>query len=573
MQIGHEFEGRYRILSELGRGGYATVWLAEHVKIGQKVAIKMTHEPGADPRFLREAKILATLKSPHTVRIMDFGETAEGHAFMISEFIEGESLDEIRRRGPLPAAEVTNMLAQALESLAEAHQNGIVHRDIKPANLMRMPDGTIKVLDFGIARVAEPVNSEGLTAAGVVLGTPRYLAPECLLAPESVTAAADVFALGLVAYALLTGEDANAGLSSRQIVARTLSNEPFTLPEALLLPTTLSRWIVTATAKSVDRRFADAAAALHALRTDGRMDDSTVTDAPLGESKRTYNGAPHAIARPAADSTLDETGALAFGAAQHRNTQPEHGILNPLSNEPHGTGLIELDLDLGNEAAPAIARIERRLPQVDSGFHKRPPLPERGNRPLWLYGLIGLVVIAAAGTATAAKLGYISFERERPMLSPVPDDPPEVIKSYEQGKLAFDEGRWEDALAHFQRVEQQPNTNSARDLIAKDYVGRIIGDVLEDAVDARERAETAEDLELASEGPLKLLKFYPEHDATRYVLNSIEAAGKELGKAPEKKPATKRPKKSPEKKKPPKIERLNLGDKIKQPPIDIEGLF
>lgn len=173
-----------------------------------------------------------------------------------------------------------------------------------------------------------------------------------------------------------------------------------------------------------------------------------------------------------------------------------------------------------------------------------------------MYGLVGLLVFAAAGTAAAVKLGYISFEQERPRLGPSPDDPPQIVEAYQQGKVAFEEERWEEALMLFQNVQEMPNTYSARDLMAKDYIGRIIADVLEDAVDARERAKTDKDLELAASGPLALLEFYPEHEATQQVLRSIEAAGKEMGAAPKLKS------KPSEQRKP----------KRKKPPIRIEGI-
>ena len=264
LKSGDVFQGRYRILRELGRGGYADVYLGQHVEIDQLVAIKVLRRTDADPRFVREGKILATLRSPYTVRILDFGRVeGTGVSFMIFEYVDGEPLGQVRRRGPLPWEEALDIVRQILESLAEAHALGVIHRDIKPDNVMRLPDRTIKVLDFGIARTSEPGGT--ITGTNMVVGTPRYMPPEALLGSKYATPAVDVFAVGLIAYGLLTGERANTGRTTDEIVAHQLSQEAYRLPDNVAVPGAVREWVELMCRKDPAERPPDASTALEAL--------------------------------------------------------------------------------------------------------------------------------------------------------------------------------------------------------------------------------------------------------------------------------------------------------------------
>ena len=492
MRPGDVFEGRYRIIEQLGVGGYGTVWLAEHAQIEQRVAIKVLLEPGTDPRFLREAQILARLRCDNTVRILDYGETSDGYAFMISEYVEGETLDVVRQSGPLPPDDVEQIMIGVLTSLDEAHEQGIVHRDIKPANVMRLPDGQIKVLDFGIARISAEADVEALTSAGVVLGTPRYLAPECLLGSTNVSPAADIFAVGLIAHALLTGHEANTGLSSREIVAQHLSIEPYVLPADIDAPDHLREWVRIATLKRSDQRFTNARVALDALT--GRM----VPD-------------------------------------PRKEAEPD--------------GLREIELDLGDEVAPGVEQRDPRAPRAPV----RPPPSARHAPPArdslrWWHMVAALCVILGfvGGTAVALDFVDVSDVFGADVEATVEDDPPGVIATYKEAKEAFAAGRWFEALALFQQIEAQPDTHTARDLARQDYIGRVIAKVLEEAVDARERANSKDHLEAAAAAPRRLLQIYPEHEAIREVLLSISSTEEPAtGTTPERR-APKRPKKRQE---------------------------
>jgi eukaryotic-like serine/threonine-protein kinase len=199
--------GRYELQDVVGRGGMALVYRARDRRRKQPVAVKLLADNlAADPelrqRFSREAALAERLEHPNVVRVLDSGET-DGRAFIVLEYVEGPNLaEELLRVGRLAPARVAELGVQAAAALAHAHARGLVHRDVKPQNLLLASDGTLKVSDFGIARI---VDGTQLTQVGAVLGTAAYLAPE-QAAGEETTAAADVYALGVVLYELLTGE-------------------------------------------------------------------------------------------------------------------------------------------------------------------------------------------------------------------------------------------------------------------------------------------------------------------------------------------------------------------------------
>lgn len=217
---GDVFDRRYRIVRELGRGGFSVVYLAEHLEIGHRVAVKLLRADRSDARFVREAQVLSQLRSAHTVRMLDFGRTSTGQPFIVCDYVEGTPLDE-RGRGPMHADRVLKIVAQALEALAEAHELGIVHRDLKPSNLFLTTQGDVRVLDFGIAKLLPEAHrgSVTLTNPGIAIGTVAYMAPE-QLAGAPIVPATDVFSLGLVAWELLFGERANDSRDALRAAAR-----------------------------------------------------------------------------------------------------------------------------------------------------------------------------------------------------------------------------------------------------------------------------------------------------------------------------------------------------------------
>ncbi len=213
--------GRYEIVSELGQGAMGTVYLGRDPKINREVAIKTLAYSGVDEnqlstvkeRFFREAEAAGRLNHPGIVTIFDAGEEHD-LAYLAMEFLDGEDLSAHCKPGTLlPVAEVLGIIADIAEALAYAHSNDVVHRDIKPANIMRLPDGSVKVTDFGIARVV----SDSETQTGVVLGSPSYMSPE-QVAAKKVDGRSDLFSLGSVCYELLCGEKAFVGDSMASLM-------------------------------------------------------------------------------------------------------------------------------------------------------------------------------------------------------------------------------------------------------------------------------------------------------------------------------------------------------------------
>jgi serine/threonine protein kinase len=214
--------GSYELLTKLGEGGMGEVWVARHRMLARPAAVKLIRSEalGSDPRtwetlvkrFEREAMATAALRSTHTIDVYDFGVTEEGAFFYVMEFLEGLNLDVmVRRFGPVEAGRTIYLLKQVCHSLGEAHARGMIHRDVKPANIFTSRLGPdcdfVKVLDFGLVKqTADTARMTDLTGIGVTAGTPAYMAPEVATGQQDVDGRADIYAVGCVAYWLLTGQ-------------------------------------------------------------------------------------------------------------------------------------------------------------------------------------------------------------------------------------------------------------------------------------------------------------------------------------------------------------------------------
>ena len=205
--------GQYTLLEKIGEGGMGVVYRAEHEMLRRPTAIKLLPPASAGEeglkRFEREAQLTARLDNPHTVSVYDYGRTPEGSFYYVMEFLTGLDLERlVREAGPLPPGRVVHVLLQVCEALAEAHAVGLIHRDIKPANIVVSDYGGIpdfaKVLDFGLVKDVTASDSR-LTREDIVAGTPQYLAPETIRDGTASDPRSDVYALGAVAYFLLTG--------------------------------------------------------------------------------------------------------------------------------------------------------------------------------------------------------------------------------------------------------------------------------------------------------------------------------------------------------------------------------
>ncbi len=279
-QIGELFESRYRIDAEIGEGGFSRVFRATDQSDGRVVALKILVpakiDNGSDvpkyqgdiaERFLREARVLQNIKEGHTIQLLNHGNTASGVLYMVFEFVDGKSLFEtIRDEGALPAEMVADVLSQILQTLQAAHTQGILHRDIKPNNLMITLSRQVKVLDFGIAKAfADASPSNDLTGVGMLVGTPRYMAPEQLKG-QQIGPAADLYSLGVVAVEMLTGRKAMRGKDRMDIIQQQLMPQSIRVPDDLEIPYHLREIVNRMLQKDLRARYASAAAVLRDLQ-------------------------------------------------------------------------------------------------------------------------------------------------------------------------------------------------------------------------------------------------------------------------------------------------------------------
>lgn len=254
----------YELGREIGRGGMATVFLARERKHNRDVVIKvldpvMSHVCGAE-RFLREVRIAATLAHPHIVPLIDSGD-ADGLLYYVMPWMEGETLRERMRRGPLPVAEGIGILRDIAGALVFAHEAGVIHRDLKPENVL-LTNGHAYLLDFGIAKLLDDsTTAVHITSPGLPLGTRRYMAPEQAFAAADVDVRADVFAWGVMGFELLVGHVSSLSTASTVLAARKD------------IPRRLASLLLSCMATDPNRRppsMEAVVAKLAALTTDGR---------------------------------------------------------------------------------------------------------------------------------------------------------------------------------------------------------------------------------------------------------------------------------------------------------------
>jgi eukaryotic-like serine/threonine-protein kinase len=276
--------GRYRITKPLGRGGMGEVYLAEHTTQNREVALKILprhflDDPQRVQRFRQEARAVLALNHPNVVTVYDIGEAAGVH-YISTEFVEGQTLRARMARERLTITEAVDIGLQVAGALAYAHEKGVVHRDVKPENIMLRPDGYVKVLDFGIAKLTErraaTVTADDLgeaqtrmqveTSPGMVLGTPYYMSPEQARG-KKVDERTDTWSLGVVLYEMLTGQQPFAGETPSDVISVILQRDPATLSTLLTnAPAELERIISKALDKSKDERYQTAKDFLADLR-------------------------------------------------------------------------------------------------------------------------------------------------------------------------------------------------------------------------------------------------------------------------------------------------------------------
>jgi hypothetical protein len=221
---------RYKLVRQIGEGGWGVVYEAEHLRLGHKVAVKVLRDfvafdAEAVARFHREAQAVTAIAHPNIVQVIDFGDLPDGAPFMVLEHLEGTDWGAVlEREGPQPLDAVARVLVDVCRALSAAHAKGIVHRDLKPANIFLTAHG-VKVLDFGISKFAGPSDSY-LTQSGKMIGTPRYMSPEQCEARRDIDHRSDIFALGVLLYRALAGRVPFDAESHVAVVSKIVSAEP-----------------------------------------------------------------------------------------------------------------------------------------------------------------------------------------------------------------------------------------------------------------------------------------------------------------------------------------------------------
>jgi hypothetical protein len=352
--------GQYTLEDKIGEGGMGAVYRARHAFLRRPTAIKLIRSELASPellkRFEREVQLTSQLTHPNTIAIYDYGRTPEGIFYYAMEHLPGLPLDRvILDDGPQPEARAVHLLKQICASLAEAHRISLVHRDVKPANIMLCERGgtydVVKVLDFGLVKELDAKDDSGVTAADHVVGTPLYMSPEGVISAANVGPRSDVYAVGAVAYALVTGQHVFTGNSGVEIIGHHLHSAPRPPSERLGRPVTpfLEQIILACLAKRPEDRPADAGALLQALE-----DGWTGAAWTQREARQWWETRAPAMlaARRAAEESVSRGPKLAVDVSSRMRTG-------------HRTeGLHELVLESGEETAvrPDVPKAPKRPP-------------------------------------------------------------------------------------------------------------------------------------------------------------------------------------------------------------------
>lgn len=463
---------RYRLLDLIGRGGMGEVWRARDESLGRQVAVKCLKPMGPQQdqdfnrilreRFRREARVAAALQHRGVTVVHDFGEY-EGVLYLVMELLDGRNLSQLledNQQHPLPVDDVVDIAEQVADALGYTHQQGIVHRDLKPANIMRLADGTVKICDFGIARLGHDISvTSRLTGVGIAMGTPHYMSPEQISGGE-IDHRSDLYSLGCVLYEIATG----APPFDLDDAWGVLVGHRDTQPESLRthraeLPGFLDRVVLELLAKTPEQRPADAGDLRRRIalgRTGGQLSPE-----PAG---RVLPAPPAPVGLPGTRPALPDwtrgmtSGIKATGSTSHGIPLPDH------SAGLTGAWTTATGLRSGTGSVPT------------AGTGRPAPSPEH------------LAVLAGRHSAglNLGRLGHweeagevhraVAAEREHAL---GPDHPDTLASRYEVGFTLSRTGRESDALREFGRVaqgrERTLGADHAETLAARQEVAYVLG--------------------------------------------------------------------------------------------------
>ncbi|MFO0549273.1 MAG: serine/threonine-protein kinase [Polyangiaceae bacterium] len=455
--VGFVIAGKYRVTGELGRGGMASVYEAENVDIGKRVAIKvlaqeLTSSTIVVERFLREARAVAAIRSPYICDVYDSGRLEDGRPFLVLELLEGESLyEQMVRLGQIDVDTTVTVMTQACRGLTRAHAAGIVHRDLKPENIFVTKDeeGRLlaKILDFGLAKFYQPVEDGAaqarLTREGAVFGTPAYMSPEQVRGQGAVDARADLWALGCIAYESLTGRtvwstDQGVAMTFAQIAQNILPDPRQFRPD---LPEAFVAWFNKALAREIEHRF----------QTPKEFADELAIAMGLGSESASSPSSTERRA-PAASTADNPRGSLTTSSGQTSSahltstvSSPSTSTPQPRPDQPSGRDPSQIS----PSPAPTTGPSASDLP---------PELKPKTGRTLFMLAMLAGLVAA----------GYFGYRRFYPPAQAVasstpvesPPAPPVVATSASASAsttlLTFDNG-----------LPFRPLVAQAQELIAK----------------------------------------------------------------------------------------------------------
>jgi serine/threonine protein kinase len=431
--IGRVLEGKYEIVAPLGAGGMGAVYLARRVLIGDEVAVKVLHsrftgDEKLVERFRREARAAAQLHHPNVVTIHDYGEARgpEGFAYIVMEFVRGESLRQmLRREGRLDARRAVELMRGVCAGVGAAHRRGIVHRDIKPDNVIVSPADDdhaaehVKVVDFGIAKIRDVAAESTLTEAGSMVGTLFYMAPEQCKG-EPLDARADVYSLGAMLYEMLAGSPPFSAPSITSIILKHVNAPPPPLPEDAHVPEALAAAVMRALAKDPEARPGDAAEFAREIQTALAARDahavpvvspsqSAASSSRLpAESAQTAEPFFPATARPA---PVTPTNPLPAQPPTHSAPSSSTTSPTPSADEREEVTVVR------DSSVPHAQRQEAHAPAQRPGgyaqqsappYTSAPAPPARRSRKGYVVGLLFVLLVVVGGLSVVGLLLYVS---------------------------------------------------------------------------------------------------------------------------------------------------------------------
>ncbi|MFO0740871.1 MAG: serine/threonine-protein kinase [Labilithrix sp.] len=330
VEVGQTISGKYKLLRLLGDGGMGSVFEAEHMRLGTHVAIKVLHtelarRSGIAERFVQEARVSAQIRSPHVVQVTDVDHTPEGIAYLVMELLQGETLSGVtRREKKLPVAQASEYTTQILQALEAAHALGVIHRDLKPDNVFVTFAGgkpVLKLIDFGIAKLKTEQTgaTKNLTVAGMLMGTPEYMAPEQAYSADKVDVRADLYAVGVMMYEMLAGVPPVEAADPRVLIGKVERGEVTPLVQAAPgIEPMLAGFVHRAMAPRPELRFANA--------TEMRIALEDISSGKRAGTAKLGVGVAHSSAQAAALGLADTAQPIppaAAAAAQKAQASPQ----------------------------------------------------------------------------------------------------------------------------------------------------------------------------------------------------------------------------------------------------------